>query len=624
MRFKDFLHWGTINTRKDFSISEEILEPFADVLDWSKISQSMNISITEELIEKYKNKWDWSLLRKNSQVIERLETSLRKYKAEFNCADFIEKFHSEPNIYHFTHLFNAIDIIKSRKILSRNKAEGKFANAAGSLVDRRSTAHNFARFYFRTQTPTQFYNECLGMDSESGDLKEWTYYGEHFSKWKTHYPQARNLGLPKCPMPVFFKFDLNEVVRKMAVKCYYSTGNMQTNWARVEKVCENPNSINTEYLYSDVSDYENYKQYSQQEFLIEEEFDFSLIDSFEIICYDENQAKLLKAQLGEDSICEKIKSDALNIFHRENRNLRISETEAEVSIFSEYRDSAYLSIQGEGLKSIQILNPEKIQKETATEIIAYPEIRFTKTEQPIEVHFVDLTIGKRNWLVYKNELANNYFISNYSNNPSSLIERICEKNTDLAKLFDSQVRHYTIRKHTEIVCNQFIKYFKNIEISIDKRTFITFLALHDIGKPIAESEGNRNNQHLYTSQIINDNWEKLFDSNKNKSIIMALVSTDCIGAYFQKKKQISGVKIEFDYMSENSHLDRKSLFYLFIIYYQCDVSAYTADAGGYKYLEHLFDYDKNGDKIFDEQEKIIRFSPDYWKMYLNLKTQICQ
>ncbi|WP_377533168.1 DarT ssDNA thymidine ADP-ribosyltransferase family protein, partial [Pontibacter rugosus] len=214
------------------------------------------------MIEKYRNKWDWQLLRTNPQIIEKLEYILGKYREEFKIVEFLGQFDGAPAIYHFTHLFNAIDIIKDRKILSRNKAEGKFANAAGNLVARRGTAHDYARFYFRPKTPTQFYNECLGHDSSSGFLKSWKYWdGDwiHCSKWKTFYPQARNLGLPKCPLPVFFKFDLKEVLLKMADICYYSTGNMQSNWARIEKVSENPFAINTSYLYSDISDFENYK-----------------------------------------------------------------------------------------------------------------------------------------------------------------------------------------------------------------------------------------------------------------------------------------------------------------------------------------------------------------------------
>ena len=58
-----------------------------------------------------------------------------------------------------------------------------------------------------------------------------------------------------------------------------------------------------------------------------------------------------------------------------------------------------------------------------------------------------------------------------------------------------------------------------------------------------------------------------------------------------------------------------------MIYYQCDVSSYTADAGGIKFLEHLFDYE-NGKKIFDPEEELIKMSPKYWEMYKQLKKEI--
>lgn len=111
-------------------------------------------------------------------------------------------------------------------------------------------------------------------------------------------------------MPVFFVFNLKEVLMKIPQKCFYSTGNMQTNWAQVEKIIDNPNKLNTECLYYDAKDaikyakentigydpidfnkhitefYSKYKTYSQQEFLIENEFDFSILQSFEIICYN--------------------------------------------------------------------------------------------------------------------------------------------------------------------------------------------------------------------------------------------------------------------------------------------------------------------------------------------------
>ena len=39
------------------------------------------------------------------------------------------------------------------------------------------------------------------------------------------------------------------------------------------------------------------------------------------------------------------------------------------------------------------------------------------------------------------------------------------------------------------------------------------------------------------------------------------------------------------------------LLYYLMIYYQCDIASYTEDAGGIKFLEHLFTY-QNGAKVF--------------------------
>jgi len=106
--------------------------------------------------------------------------------------------------------------------------------------------------------------------------------------------------------------------------------------------------------------------------------------------------------LGNDPICEKINVDNWEVYHRGNRELHISQTDSEISIESEYRESAYLLIKGKDLKGLEILETENIQKETEAEIIAYPKIKFAKTEKPIEVYFVDTSIGRRDWLIFRN------------------------------------------------------------------------------------------------------------------------------------------------------------------------------------------------------------------------------
>lgn len=408
LKFKSKLDWRAINQRNDFIITNETIDIFADVIDWNKASQSQNIQFSENFLESYRSKWNWRLLRSNPTVIERLGDVLNRYKAEMNCADFVDGFPQTPYIYHFTHLFNAIEIIKSRKILSRHRAEGHFSNAAGNLVERRSTAHEFARFYFRPQTPTQFYNECLGWDSR---LR--TSWGQ------SYFSKALDLGLPKCPLPVFFKFDLEEVVCKMSDKCYYSTGNMQTNWASPIKIGEDPKRIKTEYLYYNMSDaydmacsFGGYdrnahrmhlariREQSQQEFLVLNEFDFSELHSFEIICYDEEQANILRNQLSGDNIADRITTyESNDVFHRNNRKLNINDCDENILISSDYCGDAHFEIITSD-KNIVNVSGSNVIKETANSILAYPTIVFSKSEIPIEVHFVDER--NRDWIVYKN------------------------------------------------------------------------------------------------------------------------------------------------------------------------------------------------------------------------------
>jgi len=539
-QFKEKLHWVTINSRKDFSISEELLEPFADVLNWTNVSKSMEISFTEDLIEKYRKYWDWAELRKNAQIIDRLDATLIKYQEEFNCADFLERFqYRKPYIYHFTHLFNAVDIIKRRKILSRNKAKElgllKY-DAAGTVVERSSKAHPFARFYYRPQTPTQFYNECLGWDDSLI-----TSYG------KSYFTKAQNLGLPKCPIPVFLKFDLKETLIKMPEKCFYSTGNMQTDRANVIKITDNPALLQMNYLFDNISDafymaggpnnydrhrhiniMERIKEYSQQEFLIEEEFDFSQLDNLEIICYDEEQARILKTQLMNDPICEKIHSNGWDIFHRNNRKLNISDSETEVFISSEYKDKAYLSIKGEGLQSIQILNPENIQKETATEILVYPEIRFTKTEQLIEVHFVDLAIGERDWLVYSNKPLRNqkiktkFMISDDTINDFLNIDNHLKLKLSKDLFYPNMVNScHGISHTTRVLFATWLILQYSQDITDDIREAVYYASIiHDLGKTF-DKEGpihGENSAKLYHTKI----QQYISDENLQNKVLEAV------------------------------------------------------------------------------------------------------
>lgn len=418
IKYKDELNWTIVNKKFDYSqIEVSKIEPIKELIDWTKVSSS-SIVFTEEFLHQYRDKIDWYAFSRNESV----DFSADLYKdfaKELNRIKFIDTlsecdshWYSRLKVYHFSHMFNAIDIIKNRKILSRNKAEASHSlkyDAAGSVVHRTSKAHPFARFYYRPKSPTQFYNECLGWDNT---------LLTHWSKPKSYYPQACDLHLPKCPMPIFFEFDLQEIIAKKAEKCYYSSGNLQTNFASVFKVDDNPSEIRTKYLYYDISDafdmacssgcydrsaHHSYmsriKEQSQQEFLIMDELDFADLASFRIFCYDEFQKNLLLQYLGDDPIAQKVEVNS-RMYSYDKRSLEMTEDEDTITITSDYDlgGCAYMLVKGG-----TVINSSSIKNTTPSGAIIYPTVTFDKKNLPSEIIFVDPNpiAGTKEWLIYK-------------------------------------------------------------------------------------------------------------------------------------------------------------------------------------------------------------------------------
>lgn len=201
------------------------------------------------------------------------------------------------------------------------------------------------------------------------------------------------------------------------------------------------------------------------------------------------------------------------------------------------------------------------------------------------------------------------------------ILNICKAVPMLEELYNARVRHYTIKEHTSNVLNQFETYFANQFSELDIDVFRMFLLLHDIGKPLAHHQGNRDNQSFETIKIISENKEKLNISEKYFILFKALLSTDTLGLYIQNKIPINEAYENIITQSKYSGLEKKAFFYLLSVYYQCDTASYTKDAGGYKFLEHLFIY-QNGNKVYNSALKLLQFSSIYNDKYLALKQKI--
>lgn len=196
--------------------------------------------------------------------------------------------------------------------------------------------------------------------------------------------------------------------------------------------------------------------------------------------------------------------------------------------------------------------------------------------------------------------------------------------TCLSQYYDTRVRHYTLKQHTQLVCSEYEKHFNSIELPIDKALFATLLVLHDIGKPQAYKDGNKSLQHTYTPKIIQSidiNWQNHNFSAQEKNIIITFTHQDSLGEYMQDKKSVNQTIIEIKQIADEINMSIEDTFYLLSIYYQCDVASYTQDAGGLFFLEKMFEY-KDGKKLFDSQNQMLSFSKPYQIKYNQLKDKI--
>ena len=378
--YADDLNWNIVCKRNDFVFTNDILEKFTDRIDWTMASNSDTINFSVSLVDRYIDYWDWPSLIRNKAFFNKVEIRNKGYLKQENIISFVEAFPDKPRAYHFTHMSNAVKIIKSHTLQSRNKADGVFENSAGTNVDNTAKAHSFARFYFISKSPTLFYNECLGKDRNDGK----------------YYSSALNLGLPKCPMPVFFVIDVEELLAKVPDKCYYSNGNMQKRSTRAYKVVDDPHHISTDEIYNKYN-----KDARQQEFLVKDEVDLSSLSSLHICCYDSYQRDMLKSLVGSSPLKDRIISKE-DLFERINKELYFRDSAETLEITTDYCNSFEFKITYTDGMTPEVLNPSAILREKGNNIYMghYLEI---KKDKPFTIYFEVSEPRKGSWLIYTNK-----------------------------------------------------------------------------------------------------------------------------------------------------------------------------------------------------------------------------
>lgn len=200
-------------------------------------------------------------------------------------------------------------------------------------------------------------------------------------------------------------------------------------------------------------------------------------------------------------------------------------------------------------------------------------------------------------------------------NPKDLIN-------SLRGVFDEEYKHdagvgegYSIEEHTLMVAFQYEKYFtdKVMPAGINKKFMRFLIALHDIGKSQAIDLGDKDLQHIYTSPIIKNTFEKIGFSTQDALLAKYLISEDPIGRYLKGGPLIESKNYIIEKSQELNMLPLE-LLDLFSIIYRCDAGSYTKDAGGKASLDHLFKFNK--------EDKTLNFSDEIQARFDRLRESI--
>ena len=227
--------------------------------------------------------------------------------------------------YHYTDVTNAVNIVRQGKIFSRNKVleNGLMfnENAGTQIVNLNDTAHNYARLYFRPQTPTQFHNE-----------------GYKHSSLRIGKDGGANI-----PIPIFFLFDLKKLMANPNVK-FVATGLAGTNPAALEDGEKNFGKLpfhdiyDSGAIYGDADNIRYIVSLRRAEIVIPDELELEPYLE-KIVCRNEIERRTFLHLLYHDYSCyrisEKIYESVFSLGNEKNFiNMTFSDTENEMKLFN--------------------------------------------------------------------------------------------------------------------------------------------------------------------------------------------------------------------------------------------------------------------------------------------------
>ncbi|WP_265271084.1 DUF4433 domain-containing protein [Nostoc sp. KVJ3] len=303
-------------------------------------------------------------------------------------------------IYHFTHVENAVSILTGEKLIARNLCRNFNNSASADLIGRtRSDVKDFARFYYRPQTPTQWHNEGLG--KRKGNI------------------------YALCPVPIFFRFDLKRVMETQGNKCGISSGNLAasgSHYGNTTTFLEQ--CFDFDYVYSTPEvGQETFLRASQQEFIVHNYLDFTEfnLEDISIICRTtQDKDTFLKLIGTESKYANRVFQEREivregSLFYHNNPYVTINDRGNFIDIQIDNYDR-YGNINGELILSFteqltsnrEIISPfkdiSKINFGQSINVSSSRSIQLQyKPNTPMSVRFQE---NGQEWLIYTNESQN--------------------------------------------------------------------------------------------------------------------------------------------------------------------------------------------------------------------------
>lgn len=200
-------------------------------------------------------------------------------------------------IWHFTDINNMANILSYSMIASKNYCEQRKLsindNASSKVndVNTQNWVHNYARFYLRPKTPTQYRNQGIFAKTRGKD-----YTRRVFKNNKLWEDKPAHL-----PVPVFITFSLKEFLKKGGYITKHSLAGKNVSETVNDEIDKDLSNFKNQIknIYSDGSESKVENRIKQTEFIKENFMEFDSTDVIKIFVRTEIEKLILLTLLAE-------------------------------------------------------------------------------------------------------------------------------------------------------------------------------------------------------------------------------------------------------------------------------------------------------------------------------------